>query len=153
MKNLHYRLLFIGGLLFLTGISVWCIAPSAQPSEAVKLLLDVQGTDFIVTGNGKAEGILTRSIIIKTLSERGDNTRIRDVMIQKILPLRLDTPLDKAYKEMKKVETTIFPVIEKDNLAGVIDTENILEFILIQEAKKEYDSKNNPPVDSKLIST
>lgn len=101
-------------------------------SEAVKQLLDGQEKEFIVTDNDSTSGILTRDIIIKSLSQNKLSTPLGEVMKRDIQPLSPDDTLSSVLEKMQKDKLSVYPVEDDGKLVGMIDQENILEFIMIQ---------------------
>ena len=106
-------------------------------SDAVKLLLDVQATDFIVTKNELVVGTLNRNGIIKVLSEKGKETQIHLVMNPITTKLSLEQPLDQLFKKRNADNSHIIPVIDNEKLIGIVDVNNILELIMIREASND----------------
>jgi Zn-dependent protease/predicted transcriptional regulator len=103
---------------------------------AVQLLLNSQYKSFLVTGDNKPIGTLNRDEIIKALSEKGENEMISKVMNKDVIFLEANLPLAKAYQQIQQHPSTIMAVMESDKLVGALDTENILEFIMIKDAQE-----------------
>ncbi|MBA3900424.1 MAG: site-2 protease family protein, partial [Bacteroidetes bacterium] len=109
----------------------------AEPlSKAIDLLLNGQGTDFLITKDGEVAGTLSRNEMIKALTEKGKDTQIGAVMNPDVQFLESKTPLEELYNQAGKKNASLMPVVENDELIGVLDTENILEFIMIREAEE-----------------
>ncbi len=106
--------------------------------EAVKKLLSGQEERFIVMENGAIEGILTKSDIIKGISEQGTGGKVRDVMSRDVFTLDINTPLEEAYESVLRKGYSMIPVYEKDQLAGVLEKDNLGEFINVRAAMQEY---------------
>lgn len=43
--------------------------------------------------------------------------------------------LEETYRQVHQHKTTLMPVIEDNKLVGVLDTENIFEFIMVKDAQ------------------
>lgn len=110
------------------------LAPEDRLNKPAKLLLDSQATDFVVMENKQVVGILSRSQLIKGLSEQGNEGKVADAMIRDFKLLKPDQPLEEVYLEMRSTGQHILPVMDGNTLVGILDTENISEFILIKEA-------------------
>ena len=104
-------------------------------AKAVKLLLDSQSRDFLVTQNSQPIGTLNRDGIIKALSEKGDNVTISSIMNTTLISLEADSLLEDAFELIYKNKSSLLLVVENGKLIGTLDTENLLEFILIREVK------------------
>lgn len=111
---------------------------------AVKMLLDGQFKNFLVTENSHSVGTLSRDEIIKALSEQGENEVVYKVMNKDLIFLNADDPLETAYQQVQEHKSTLMPVVEDNKLIGALDTENILEFIMVKgaQAKSGLNGKN-----------
>lgn len=109
------------------------VESSAPIAEAVKLLLDVQAADFLVTENGAVAGVLEKDDIIKVLHEKGNNATVKDAMKSSVRYLSPGMPLEQAYRELQTSGVNIMPVSDNGTLAGIITLDNILEFIMVKE--------------------
>ncbi len=110
------------------------IAASEPIEKAVEHLLNGQEKEFLIIENNKIAGFITRDEIIKGLSELGKNAPLGKIMRREILPLSLDMDLSQAYEMMSKKGISFSPVFENDQLAGVLDMENISEILLVEKA-------------------
>jgi len=103
-------------------------------AKAIDILLDGQEREFVVLDDeDKAVGILTRDNIIKALNERGKEVSISEVMNRDFFSPSPTDSLKDVFQKMQQQRFTVLPVIEEDTLKGIIDMENILEFIQVQE--------------------
>jgi Zn-dependent protease len=102
--------------------------------DAVKGLLDVQATDFLIMEKGNVIGTLNRDRIITALTKKGKDSEVVHAMNTKFLPITSDMPLEKVFQLFKQSESSILPVYEKDTLIGIVDLENILELIMVKNA-------------------
>lgn len=111
------------------------IDKSETVKEAVQMLLNGQSKNFLTTENGKPIGTLSRDEIIKALSEKGENEIIFNIMNKNLIFLDTDSSLENAYQQMHQHKLVLVPVTENNKLVGVVDTENILEFIMVKNAE------------------
>ncbi|HRC32241.1 MAG TPA: site-2 protease family protein [Bacteroidia bacterium] len=102
---------------------------------AISMLLNGQSKNFLITENSNSVGTLSRDEIIKALSENGENEIIHNVMNKNLIFLNADSPVEEVYHQAQQHNTTLMPVIENNKLIGVLDTENILEFIMVRDAQ------------------
>jgi CBS domain-containing protein len=105
--------------------------------SAVKMLLDGQATDFLVLNDHKIAGTLSRSQMIKALSEKGNQTAVGAVMHADIPPLSPEMPLEKVYQLFQQGQYPLLPVLKNEKVIGIVDLENVHEFIMIKGAQKE----------------
>jgi len=102
---------------------------------AVKLMLDSQNKHFLVTENGIPMGTLNREQIIEALSKKEDETELSSIIDRDLIMLQADSLLEDVFELVYKNKHTLMLVIEDNQLIGTLDTENLLEFILINEVK------------------
>ena len=110
------------------------IESNEMVKTAVAMLLNGQSRNFLITENGLSVGTLSREEIIKALSEQGENVVIHDVMNKNLVYLDADSPLENAYQQVQQNNASLMPVMENKRLIGTLDTENILEFIMVKGA-------------------
>jgi len=112
--------------------------PSVQSGEPVKtavdLMLNGQNKNFLVMENDQPVGTLSRDDIIKALYEKGENTSIGHIMNRELVTLRGDQSLEKIYLRLPGQKPSLMLVRDNGHLKGVVDTENIMEFILVKSA-------------------
>ena len=101
---------------------------------AVAMLLNGQSRNFLITENGLSVGTLSREEIIKALSEQGESVVIHNVMNKNLIYLDANAPLEDAYQQVQESKSSLMPVMENKQLIGTLDTENILEFIMVKNA-------------------
>ncbi|MDZ7345114.1 MAG: site-2 protease family protein [candidate division KSB1 bacterium] len=103
-------------------------------SQALRALLDSQEREFLVTEGGVVAGILTRDTMLAGLARFGQNVPIGQVMRRDIRILPPQMPVTEALQIMTENDLPLLPVGYEGQLLGVIDLENISEFLLIQKA-------------------
>ena len=110
---------------------------------AVKLMLDSQNKHFLVTQNGIPMGTLNREQIIEGLSKKEEESELPSIIDKNLILLQADSLLEDVFELVYKHKSTLMLVMENNQLIGTLDTENLLEFILINEvkAKRAYAEK------------
>lgn len=109
---------------------------TATVEDAVRGLLEVQASDFLVMENNEVVGTLDRNRIIKALAEKGKSITVQEVMNSKVEFVTPDMPLDQLFTSWARNGTSLHPVVDHGRLIGVVDRSNILEFILIKNAEQ-----------------
>jgi predicted transcriptional regulator len=105
-------------------------------SEAIDTLLDGQEKDFIVTEQGDLIGTISRDDILRGLQQMGPAERINRIVNTDWIRLSPDMELNEAYDQMNQRNLSICPVYSPEGeLLGVLNTENILEAIMIERAR------------------
>lgn len=105
-------------------------------SKATKALLDSQNTDFVITDEGQFVGILSRNDLIQGISTLGMEGQISQALPKENKSLGADQALEEVFPNMKVKGQGLLPVMNGDQLIGVVDTENVMEFILVKEAMR-----------------
>ncbi|NNC96087.1 MAG: site-2 protease family protein [Chitinophagales bacterium] len=112
------------------------ITPDSSLGHAVQLLLDSQEQAFLVGEDNIVTGVLTRNNIIKGLDQFGKSGHVRDVMLKEFPKLDIETELKEVYRKMTTEGFEFAPVYQNGHIAGVLDRENISEFIMVESANK-----------------
>lgn len=110
------------------------IAFDASLSKAIEKLLDGQSTHFVVVKDDIPIGTLSREEIIIGLKGGNETTPVEEVA--NLNPLKLDVyqPLEDAFKIMSSSNKKVALVFEDNLFLGIIDQENISEFIMVKLA-------------------
>ena len=103
-------------------------------SRAVNILLDGPEQRFVVADEEKVTGILTRNDIIQGLTRFDQEQEVENIMNTNVTSFDTDTPLEKAYEEMRNKQISMAPVLKDDKLVGLIDIDNINEFLMVRRA-------------------
>lgn len=119
--------------------------PDDEITKAVDLLLDGQSTAFLVESEGTVKGSLSRQEMVKALAAYGKDARIGDIMRSEIRELSAEEPLEKVYTYFQENRDALLPVTKQGQLIGVLDKENIHEFIMVQNAIGTTDDKPQRP--------
>ncbi len=115
----------------------------ATIKEAAAKLLNSQNRNFVVDRLGKPVGTLSRDTIIKALGEQGEDIVVDKVKDESMVILSPDTPLEEVWQKLQQEKKPLMLVISEGVLQGVVDEENLAEFILIQSAAN---NKNGKPL-------
>lgn len=110
------------------------LTPSETVRDALGKLLKGSEHDFVVAEDGQVMGTLTRMQLIQAVKEDQVESPVADIMTQEVKAFNVQDKLAEAYTELQKTKAPLFPVLENGRLAGVINSDNINEFILIKSA-------------------
>lgn len=111
---------------------------------AVELLLNGQSRNFLVLDGNLPVGTLSRDEIVRALSQHGTAVPVGNVMNTDVQYLPAEMPLEEAWQRMQQYRVEFAPVMRGQHLAGVVDVENIAEFMMIQSALKLPAAQGNP---------
>lgn len=110
------------------------LLPEDTLEKAVALLLDGQEQEFVVAENDRVLGILTRTELIKGLTEFGKDAPVSNSMRKNYLVLDVDMPIQEVYEKLMSNSCSVAPVLDHGELIGIVDKENINELILVKTA-------------------
>jgi len=97
--------------------------------RVVEVVLLSQEKEFIVAHNHKIVGVLTQHNIIQALSLK-QNFFVHEIMNKEFPYFSPDMNLKTAYERLATNQSSIGPVIDNSQLIGILNMENIQEFLL-----------------------
>lgn len=103
-------------------------------SRAVDLIISGSQHDFPVMDNGDVVGILTRGALMKALANFGPETLVRDVMVTDFQFVNSHDMLETAFTKLQSCGCYTLPVERNNELVGLLTTDNVGEFLMIQAA-------------------
>lgn len=116
----------------LTDFSV--LSPTSHLSRAVELTLAGSQKSFPIVENGKLIGVLSQSQLLKGLSEDGPAALVGRFAQGDIAQCQRFDSLEKVFDLFLKKPTQMVAVNEGSRLVGILDLENIMEFINFKKA-------------------
>lgn len=111
----------------ITNFSV--LHPDDTLDDAVNQILVSTEQDFIVADEFDVRGVLLMADLAEEIKQKGRGTPVGEVMITNVKKLHPGEPLTTAYREMQLGGRNFFPVMENGQLIGIIDMNNINEFL------------------------
>lgn len=115
--------------------------PVLKPSDTVEYasdqLLASQNKNFLVVDGTTVLGTLSRDEIIMALRENKGAETVDRFMNRDFLSLQIQMPLEDAWTAMRTKQKSAAPVFLGSDLVGMLDTENVAEFLMISEATKK----------------
>ena len=110
------------------------LSPDDPLSRPVRLILDGFQQDFPVVSEGVVQGMLTRATLLKALAERGDQTRVGDVMARDFQQASPGEQADDVLTRLRSCGCHSMPVIRNGKLLGVLTMDNVGEYVMVQAA-------------------
>lgn len=110
------------------------LAPTETVRDALNKLLQGSEHEFVVEESGQVVGTLTRAQLIQAVKEELMQTPVSHIMATDVQTFNVQDKLSEAYTELQKSRVPLYPVLDNGRLAGVINTDNINEFIMIKSA-------------------
>jgi Zn-dependent protease len=111
------------------------IAAEEKLKKAIATILNSEHKKFLVKQNDDVVGILTKKQIIKTLSEKGDEEYIYNAMDRNLFYIDANVPLENIIDSIYENKSSVLLVKEKNQLIGILDTDILSEFVLINSIK------------------
>ena len=106
--------------------------------SAVTEILRGQDKVFIVKDDYGITGFFTKNDILKGLSEMGQKTMLKNIMRTNLNWVKENQNGVTIYDLMKKEQLPILLVGDQNQLSGIINFENIQEFIQLQASQKKF---------------
>lgn len=103
-------------------------------SKAVEALLNGQCKNFLVLDGNAPAGTLNRDGIIRALQQPGAEASLYSAMDKNLGYIEAAEPAEKAFVLMQQYKYPLLIVTKNNQLFGVIDMENILEYIMVINA-------------------
>ncbi len=110
------------------------IAFDSPLSKGIEKLLNSQATHFVVVKDDVPVGTLSKNQIIKGLQEGDQNTRVESIADFEPYKIETEQDLDEAWMAMVTKSQKVAFVIENGHFVGILDQENISEFIMVRSA-------------------
>ena len=133
----------VKAILSRKGRDVVTIAPTANLSEAVKLLAEKRIGAVVVTGaDDRVAGILSERDIVRTLGERGADAlgdNVAAVMTRKVTTCAEADTISVIMERMTTGKFRHLPVVEQGRLVGVISIGDVVK-TRVEEIERESDA-------------
>jgi Zn-dependent protease/CBS domain-containing protein len=115
--------------------------PTLKPTDTIEYasdqLLASQNKNFLVVDGASVLGTLSRDEIIKALRENKGAETVDRFINREFLSLQIQMPLEDAWTTLRTKQQSAAPVFSNNELVGMLDTENVAEFLMISEATKK----------------
>ena len=111
------------------------LTPTSTLGDAVDFLLTGSQQDFPVVANGRIEGMLTRSDLVKALARSGRPASVADNM-RECPTAEASEMLETVLGRLQGQDCHTIPVLEQGALIGLVTMDNVGEFLMIQAAER-----------------
>jgi CBS domain-containing protein len=109
------------------------VASTDTVLQAIKIMAEARIGAVLVTEGGKVVGIYTERDYLRKGENEGraaKDTKVKDVMVSKMLTVTNDTTVDQCMALMKQYSVRHLPVVEKDHLLGVVSMRDVMFAVL-----------------------
>ena len=110
------------------------LAPNDTLNVALRHVLSGFQHDFPVVEGDKVVGVLTRSTLLTGLAERGAESPVSASMETSFRTASADELVSAALDRLRECRCPTLPVLGGGRLYGLLTSENVAEFVLIQGA-------------------
>ena len=111
------------------------LSPRDTLSQVVGLLLSGSQHDFpVVDANGNVIGVLERDSFIRALSEKGQSVPVVDVMRSNVPSVDSHEMVEAVLMRLQESGAKTLPVMHGGQFVGLVNSENITEFLMIRSA-------------------
>jgi Zn-dependent protease len=119
------------------------LAPNDPLSHPVELILSGSQTDFPVMDGETVVGVVNRSDLLAALSKRNATT-VEQIMRRDIQLADANEMLEPAFARLQTCGCHTMPVLYGGKLVGLLTSENIGEFLMIQAALRRVGQSARP---------
>ncbi len=110
--------------------------PGDPLARVVELTLSGSQKDFPVVEDGAVVGVLSQTALLRGLRDLGADGRVVQVM-EPARTAEVGTPLDRLMADLQEDRTRLVCITRAGALAGIVDLDNITEYLRIQAALAE----------------
>ncbi|MFZ1612643.1 MAG: CBS domain-containing protein, partial [Holophaga sp.] len=114
------------------------IAPTDPFSRAVELILQGSQQDFPVVSEAGVVGLLTRTDLFEALAHAPATTAVSTAMLREFPTSEEGEMLETLFARLQESQCHTVPVLRGETLIGLVTSDNIGEFLMIQTAIKTY---------------
>jgi Zn-dependent protease/CBS domain-containing protein len=105
--------------------------------RAVELLLAGAQHDFPVMDGGRVAGVLTRGDLLTALARQSQASRVAEVMRRDCPVAQVSEMVEGALQRLQDRDCPTIPVLQGDQLVGLLTMDNIGEFLSVRSALKD----------------
>ena len=123
------------------------LAANDALGRAVDLILDGFQQDFPVVHEGDVVGVLTRGDLLRGLRENGADSLVGAAMHRSFDVVAPDEPVDEVLAKLRECDCQALPVVRDRELLGVLNLENIGEYVMVRAAtedREQHDGRHVP---------
>ena len=119
------------------------LAPEDTLETAMRHVLDGFQQDFPVLESGRVVGVLTRSGMLAGLGRGGPKSPVSASMDTSFRTTSPGEPVERAVARLRECHCSSMPVLSDGQLAGVLTSDNIAEFVMIATALRSSNGESH----------
>lgn len=136
-------------ILEVKGRDIWSISPGTSVFDALRMMSDKDVGALLVMQGEEMVGILSerdyaRKVVL--LGKTSRDTRVAEIMSSKVYTIHPDQTVEEAMEVMNSHHIRHLPVVEGDQVLGVISIGDVVKAIIFKQraAIKDLEDKMNP---------
>jgi Zn-dependent protease/predicted transcriptional regulator len=110
------------------------LAPADPLERAVRFVLGGFQQDFPVVEEGRVVGVLTRAGLLRALGQHGESATVASAMHRDFQAASPDDPIEEVLARLQTCGCHTMPVVRGGTLLGLLSTENVGEFVMVEAA-------------------
>jgi CBS domain-containing protein len=127
------------------GRTVWTIGPEASVYQAIEMMSEKQVGALVVTSGGRLQGIVSerdyaRKVILK--GRHSQETKVREIMTAPVMYVSPEKSLDDCMRLMTSRRVRHLPVLEGDNVVGIISIGDVVDWIISSQEQTIHHLQN-----------
>jgi Zn-dependent protease/CBS domain-containing protein len=111
--------------------------PDDTLGAAAALTLSTTQKDFPVVRDGRVLGVLPQAALLAGLADEGEFAPVRQRMLRDVPVAELSDPLPRVWDKLREGSVRLVPVLDRGELVGLIDVDNLVELSQIQAALRQ----------------
>jgi Zn-dependent protease len=116
-------------------------------SSAIGVLQRNHSRQFIVTADGLPVGTLARKEVMKAVADQQYNVTVGALMEDDLVVLDGDKSAADVLQKLSSNEERLYPVMEKGRFAGVINFQQVIEYLLLHKTHEKDFAKTKSLVE------
>jgi Zn-dependent protease len=104
--------------------------------RAVELTLTGSQKDFPVVNDGRLEGVLTQTDLLKALADQENHPTVASAIQRNYVTVEYLDMLESALAKLNDCNCHTLPVMQEGNIVGLVTMDNLGEYLRIQAAMK-----------------
>ncbi len=112
------------------------LSPKNNLGQVVQLVLEGSQQDFPVVDDGRVVGVLLRNDLMTALNLRNQTALVAEFMRRDFDLVHPGDMLEPVFARLQSCGCHFFPVMQNNQLVGLLSMDNVGEFLMVQSALK-----------------